>query len=588
VSDHDGVSAPDTRAWSWRVGAVIATLVVVWLLVTTGDGIEVETAAPETVPETAPETVPPTGTSEPRPTSTSAAASTSTSGPSSTSTTVPATVPLATIDIDEEYDDTIEIDEDNPAVAGRGLPDELPENEPPPSTIAPPPWAASTLRTKGGHVSTDVGCARSTSVQDLDQFFAQRVGPVLGWDYQHIYPLGGNRYLWLFQDAFVDHSGVINSFDKSRFVHNAALIQEGSCFRLLHRGTAAKPEPFEIGDGRSQTRSTWWWPMGGELVDGRIWVFWAEMLKDPYDPAPPDGLGWHPVRTWLASYDATTMERITFGPAPNQSATPIYGYAVSSDPTHTYLFGNTFEQNLVREGGFWQRGHSAKRMWLARVPRGQVWAAPEYRTADGWSPDPAAAVPIVDRFFVENPMQPRYMDGQWVSATAVDGYWGDEIAIDVAADPWGPWHTVHFAPLRPRGLDPKMNTYHAHLLPWRDRFGSVLVSVSNNARNMRRDAWFAPHRYRPTFVHFQYTPVPTTTTTTTTTTTLPPSTTSPDTSTTLAPTTTTTLAPTTTTSTSTTTTVPPSTTTSSTSTTTTSVAATPTSTTSIAPAGDGG
>ena len=31
-----------------------------------------------------------------------------------------------------------------------------------------------------------------------------RVGPVLGWDYQHVYPLGGDRYLWLFQDTFID------------------------------------------------------------------------------------------------------------------------------------------------------------------------------------------------------------------------------------------------------------------------------------------------------------------------------------------------------------------------------------------------
>ena len=71
-------------------------------------------------------------------------------------------------------------------------------------------------------------------------------------------------------------------------------------------------------------------------------------------------------------------------------------------------------------------------MWLARVPRGRLTAAPEYRTADGWSASATDAVPIVDRFFVENPMQPRYLAGQWVSATAVDGYWGDQLAVDVA------------------------------------------------------------------------------------------------------------------------------------------------------------
>ena len=113
-------------------------------------------------------------------------------------------------------------------------------------------------------------------------------------------------------------------------------------------------------------------------------------------------------------------------PATDPGVAPIYGYAVSSDASYTYLFGNTFEQNLVREGGFWKGPHSATQMWLARVPRGRLTAPPEYRTADGWSPNRADAVPFLGRFFAENPMQPRYLDGQWVAATDVDGYWGDD------------------------------------------------------------------------------------------------------------------------------------------------------------------
>ncbi len=570
MSESDAAETPDTgagaaipRAW-WGAGGVAVLVVVVLILVAVSGGGDDGIASDESMATVdASSTTPPTGTSV---TTTGTVPSNSTTTTVRSTTSVLDTVPFVTIDIDDEYDDTIEIDEDNPPIAARPIPEEPDDDEPPPSTIAPPPWAASTYVTEGGHVSTDVGCAANDGVQALDQFFAQRVGPVTGWDYQHVYPLGGDRYLWLFQDAFMDHTGTVSSLAQSRFVHNAAMIQDGTCFRLLHRGTTNKPQPFEIGDGRSETRKTWWWPMGGELVGGELFVFWVEMVKDPYDPSPPDGLGWHPVRTWLASYDAQTMERRSFAPAPDDSATPIYGYAVSSDETHTYLFGNTFEQNLVREGGFWSGNHSATAVWLARVPRGLVWAEPEYRTADGWSFDRAAAVPVVDRFYVENPMQPRYLDGQWVSATAVDGYWGDQIAIDVAEQPWGPWYTVHYTPLYPRGRDPKMNTYHAHLLPWRDGYGSVLVSVSNNARNMLRDAWYSPHRYRPTFVHYQYTPVPTTTTTTTTTTTsttVPPTTraTTTTTTTTTRPPTTTTTRPPTTTAAPTTTTRPPTTTT---------------------------
>ena len=67
-----------------------------------------------------------------------------------------------------------------------------------------------------------------------------------------------------------------------------------------------------------------------------------------------------------------------------------------------------------------------------------------------------------------------------------------------------------------------MNTYHAHLLPWLN--GGLVVSVSQNARNMPLDAWNRPDRYRPQLFAEPMPPLPpppppppTTTTTTTTT-----------------------------------------------------------------------
>lgn len=385
-------------------------------------------------------------------------------------------------------------DSDAPSVVARPVPDAQPAERPPP---APAPWwASSTATTAAGLVSTDVGCAAGLDAAGLDAFFAGRVGPVLGWDYQHVYELGGGRFLWIFQDTFVDHSGGATTLGQSSFVHNAALLQEGSCFRLLHRGTAGRPQPFELGAG-SRTLSTWYWPMGGEVHGGRLHVVWARMVKDAVDPAPPDGLGWHPADTWIGTYDPATLARLDFRPAPNAGVAPIYGYAVASDDEHTYLFGNTFEQNLTREGGYWNGPLSATRMYLARVPRGQLFAAPEYRTDDGWSPSAGDARPILQRHWVEFPMQPRVVDGQWVAVAAVDGYWGEWFSLDVARTPWGPWTTVEARPMPPRDRDPLRNTYHAHLVPWRGPGGELVVTVSNNARNMLRDAWSRPDRYRP-------------------------------------------------------------------------------------------
>jgi len=456
-------------------------------------------------------------------------------------------------------------DAEAPSVIARPVPQEQPSETVPPAP--PPPWAATRFATSAGFVSTDLGCASGLDATSIDLFLSERRGPVMGWDYQHIYPLGGGRHLWLFQDTFVDQSGAATTLGQASFVHNTAMIQDGRCFRLLHRGTPQQPKAFEPGTG-SQTLATWFWPMGGELVDGELHVFWVKMVKDAVDPRPPDGLGWHPTQTWLATYDPVTFARRSFQPAGNSGVRPVFGYAVQSDATHTYLFGNTFEQNLTREGGYWNGPHSATRIYLARVPRGR-WLAPmEYRTADGWSGDAAAAVPIAQRHWAEFPMQPRLVDGQWVAATAVNGYWGDEFELDVANDPWGPWTTVRSGPLLPRWFDPLRNTYHAHVAPWRDGAGNLVVTVSNNARNMLRDAWPNPSMYRPTaFAAPWVTPPPPVTTTTTVApaTTAPPSTTTTSTITTIPPpippTSTTTIPP------ASTTTIPPTTSASTTSTT---------------------
>jgi hypothetical protein len=495
VTVRDRVRALPSRWLVVAGSAVAAALVVVAAMTITGDDPgSIDAAATSTPRPTA--STPPTSTRSNVvvPSSGEPDASASTSQPDS-------------IDLDDEYE--LDIDDNDPAVVARPIPEEPDDDAAPPSTIQPPPWAASTRTTQGGHVGVDVGCASDLSAQALDRFFADRVGPVLGWDYQHVYPLGGDRFLWLFQDTFVDHSGAATDLGRSRFVHNAGLLQTGRCFTLLHRGTPAAPKPFEEGDGVGGIRSRWFWPMGGEIgTDGQLWVFWAEMIKDPYDPDPPDGLGWHPERLFIASYDATTLRRTAFTAATDPGVVPIYGYAVSSDTTHTYLFGNTFEQNLVREGGFWNGPHSATQMWLARVPRGQMRASPEYRTADGWSSNRADAVPIVSRFYAENPMQPRFLDGQWVSATDVDGYWGDALAIDVAPAPWGPWTTVDFFELQPRGNDPAeehlSRTPAAMARPLRLAAGHGLEQRAD----MLRDAWPRPDRYRPMVIFTPYRATP--------------------------------------------------------------------------------
>ncbi|MEM9515085.1 MAG: hypothetical protein AAGA42_09535 [Actinomycetota bacterium] len=506
-------TAPSTGAGRWAplVAALVTVCIVAAATAIASDPPRsIESADAPLVPSTTALADASVATSRPPATTTAAREdhTTSSSVTSATTTSAPTTsAPLVEEPAIEPASaaDAPVPDADNPAVVARPAPPDAPP--PPPPDAPPPPWAASTGFSEAGYVSVDVGCANGTDAAALDAFFAQRVGPVLGWDYQHVYPLGGDRHLWIFQDTFVEHSGTAATLDRSGFVHNAALVQEGTCFQLMHRGSIFRPEPFEVGTG-TQTLATWFWPMGGELHGGQLHIMWAEMVKDVVEPTPPDGLGWHPRRTWIGTYDPTSLARTGFAPAPNAGTVPIYGYAVASDATHTYLFGNTFEQNLLREGGYWNGPHSATEVYLARVPRGQLFAAPMYKSSSGWSSDPRDAAPILQRHWVEFPFQPRFMDGQWVAVSADDGYWGDALTVDVARDPWGPWTTVATGPLLPRNADPLMNTYHAHLAPWRDGAGNLVVTVSNNARNMLVHAWPRPDRYRPMAFSWQWVPAP--------------------------------------------------------------------------------
>ena len=324
---------------------------------------------------------------------------------------------------------------------------------------------------------------------------------MLGWDYKHVYTLGPDRWLWLFQDAFIDHPGLATSLDGVGSAHNAALLQTGTCFTLLHRGTPTQPSSFEPGASKV-VLSRWWWPLGGELDGGVCGVLGRDSPRRRR-AARRGRVPSHAGQTWLATYDATDLTRLGFVPAPGPTpsgptAATLYGYAVASDDSFSYLFGNTYQQNLTLEGGFWDGPHSATDMWLAHVPRGRLDERPKYWTGTGWAQEPSKAEPIDSKYWTENPMQPRFVDGRWVAVTKANGSWGEDVAVDVGPDPWGPWTTVQQVVADD---DPILNTYGALAVPWLTPDGSLIVSLSRNARDMRhRTAYPVPERYRPTFL----------------------------------------------------------------------------------------
>ena len=347
------------------------------------------------------------------------------------------------------------------------------------------------------YIVHDVGCADDLSAGGLARFFAEPLGAIEGFDGPRLYPLGDGRTLWILQDTFVDYADAASSFAFMDYANSTALIQDGRCFTSLQRGTATHAESFEQGVGEI-TFDRYFWPGGGTVKDGKLQMFWMEMVRDPAVGGPFDGISLHPRSTWLATYDARTLQRLDFRPAPNAGVSPVYGYTVVDDGAWSYLFGNTYQQNLALEGGYPNGPHSATNMYLARVPLGRLSARPVYWDGAGWSSDAARAEPISSRFWTENSMLPVVVDGRWISATKVDGFLGNGITIDVADDPWGPWLAVDLLPAVPRGDPAGMVTYHALVLPWTEPDGDLIVSLSQIPLALGADD--APPKYRPNFV----------------------------------------------------------------------------------------
>lgn len=355
-----------------------------------------------------------------------------------------------------------------------------------------------------GFVRVDVGCLPDLDADTLDSAFGSPIGPLIGWDNPHVYPLGDNTWLWLVHDSYFDFTGqAADLHHDGPQIQNLAFVQVDKCFRLLFRGSTADRRNFEPGELSEPPPNRFLWPLGGERHGDTLWVFWSEMVLSDPPPSPGNGIVRHPERIWLASYNADTLERLSFEPAPNDGVFPSYGFAVASDESYSYLFGNSNLLNYESEGGYLGGPHSATRMYLARVPLGQFDTDPSYWTGDGWSALPSDAAVISDRFFAENTMQPRYIDGQWVAVTKENGFSGRDIVIDMADHPWGPWRTVRTLEYTTREAIVEKNSYQPIILPWSSRATGLDIVISENAVEWG-DAVRDPALYRPGVIRFEW------------------------------------------------------------------------------------
>jgi hypothetical protein len=352
---------------------------------------------------------------------------------------------------------------------------------------------------------TDLGCAADGSAASLASFFADALGPIVGHDSPRVISVGNGLNVWLLQDTFVDYTGRFHTLDRTYYSNNTLVIEYKLCFTMVRNTASQVDSTFEEGVG-PVTFGHYYWPLGGMVVGNELRIFWSEMVRDKTQSRVVHGIDLHPVATWLATYDLQTLRKIAFVPAPNPGVSPIYGFAVESQGAWTYLFGNTFQQNLSLEGGLDNTPHSMTSMWLARVPLGRLDERPTYWTGSSWSSRASHARPYLQRNKVENAMIPVYLDGRWFSATKVDGFVGNRITVDTAPRPWGPWTTFYAQPSWPRGDPAATVTYHALVLPWLDPSGGLIVSLSQVPPHLETKE--APALYRPNFFLVRTPPAP--------------------------------------------------------------------------------
>lgn len=327
-------------------------------------------------------------------------------------------------------------------------------------------------------------CAPSATAAGLDAFFGgDDAAGLAGADYPHAIALPDGRTLWLFQDAFV---GADASLFGDRFAHNAALVQEGSCFELL---------PAPGGDGTSfigswveEGLNDWVWPLDAEIgADGNLWLFVAEVHNPERTGAATGAV---PLGTWRARYSLPELELIDFQPAADPGRA-LFGYSIVSDDDWTYLYGHCYTQFAAARQAIGFDPACSPHAYLARVPKGQLDDELEYWDGDGWTERRAARESVLTAE-QSMPVSVERFGDVYVAVSDEDDWFGADVVVRTAPLPQGPWTEVlRYTPaVRCAGC----NNYGAFVLP-RLEGDQVVIAQSNNAWDMA-EAFADASRYR--------------------------------------------------------------------------------------------
>jgi hypothetical protein len=348
-----------------------------------------------------------------------------------------------------------------------------PAPEPIPEAPEPPPPSRLAIEECGA-----IAPATADDVDEFNQLWgADRSGA--GWtggDVTFSVPLPDGRVAWIFGDTFIGHVSA-EGRRTGGMVNNALVIQDGPCLTTHVTGTPEAPASLITPDEPGE----WYWPADATVADGELHVH-AWRVSDT-GPGPWD---FAVTGTDLVTFALPGLELRSIRPLPAGPGV-TWGAAVSEDEDFTYVYGVA-----AGPGG-------APRLHVARAAA-DLDAPWEYRTADGWTEDPAASA---EQLHGVSHQLSVLRDGDRYFLITQDAWLGPGIVLYRGGSPAGPWEGPEPLALAPAPL-PGAFTYNAVAHPQTVAGGRLLLSY--NVNSLSPALLENASLYRPRFVAVTWPP----------------------------------------------------------------------------------
>jgi hypothetical protein len=288
--------------------------------------------------------------------------------------------------------------------------------------------------------------------------------------------LPDGRVLFMWADTFIGNVKTDGSYAPFyQFIHNSltTMSAQGANFTTYTKGSTNSESAYIPNVAAHPNNSLW--PYGGVVDNNKLYLLANEWQQDPNGAFGSSFTG----NTWLVQLALPTLAIESTTQVMSNDQTQ-WGAATYEDANYTYIFG-----------------HLSGATYLYRVPRGQLSAAAQYKSASGWSTDRHAATQISDQ-----DLEAVQQVGGEFKALYLTTLFPKVVSQAHAPSPEGPWtalpDTVFDMPeSHISGLFQYMPRIHLELS---DKTG-FLMSYSNNTYGPLSDVvahapYYQPHFFR--------------------------------------------------------------------------------------------